>query len=103
MSSNDLPDWLSDSELQDFCDEIIHCMVVHGGMDETMAYQKLEQSGLCSQENTADAMSRALLFHEIPYYWAMHLIYGNDDPQWFNNPALGLWPPPEDVGPPPMK
>lgn len=34
-------------------------------------------------------------FHEVPYYWAMDLLYGKENPRWYLDPEL--WPPPANL------
>ena len=95
--SDTLPPEFSDEVLKDFCEDIVRCMVVYGGWDEERAQRRLDESGLCAPENNRTEMARAVFFHDLPYFWAMGLIYAHDNPQWFNDPELGLWPPPEEA------
>jgi hypothetical protein len=57
------------------------------------ARKLVDESKLCEPKTEPGINT---LFHETAYYWAMHLLYGKDNPNnyWFHNPDL--WPPPQD-------
>lgn len=82
-----------DPKLQDYYNGIVQCLIRYGGLEETEARRLVDESKLCEPKKEPGIN---MLFHELDYYWAMHLLYGRDDPEnyWFHNPDL--WPPPED-------
>jgi hypothetical protein len=82
-----------DAELRDYCNGIVYCLIRYGGLEEEEARRLVDESKLCQPQTEMD---RKMLFHELHYYWAMHLLYGRDDPDnyWFRN--SDLWPPPDD-------
>ncbi len=81
-----------DKKLQAYYDEIVLCLIKYSDISQIEAQQIIAESKLFSRLNTEGR--RNLLFHETPYYWAMHLLYGEKDPQWFQDPKL--WPPPAE-------
>ncbi len=90
-------DEIADADLKAFCDEIVLCLRVYGKLAEQAARQRLDESGICSPERIETNLSRSLLFHEEPYYWAMDLLYGQEHSRWWDEPSLGkLWPPPAE-------
>jgi len=91
-----LEEALSLEELHDYCEEIIWCLMRFGNMDEAEAKRRLDESGQCAPENNKTLGERATLMHEYPYFWAMEIVHGKRDPQWFNNRELALWPPPKE-------
>ena len=70
-------------------EEIIECLIKYGSLTQTDAQTLLEKSRLLKNID-----ENSIVFHEYPYYWAMHLLYAKSDPQWYLNPKL--WPPPSD-------
>ncbi len=70
-------------------EEIVECLIRYGHMTKDNAEVVLERSGLL-----ANIGEDSVVFHETPYFWAMHLIYGSEKPRWFDDPKL--WPPPQD-------
>jgi hypothetical protein len=95
MAENMSPEY-SDGMLEDFCNEIIRCMVLYGGWEEANARALIEASHHCDPKILVTELDRDWLFHDYPYFHALDLIYGRENPQWFNDPALGLWPPPDE-------
>ncbi len=69
--------------------EIVRCLVRYGHMSEADGEVLLERSGLLANIDEDD-----ILFHESPYFWAMNLIYGTEEPRWFDDRKL--WPPSQD-------
>jgi hypothetical protein len=67
--------------------EIVECLVKYGNLTNTEANNMVQYSEIL--DNVGE-----LLFHEYPYYWAMHLLYGKLNNYWFHNSQL--WPPPDD-------
>jgi hypothetical protein len=58
-----------------FC-ELVKCLLVElVGISYEEASQIVERSSLATP--VADAMEVAIFSHELPYYWAMLLYYGN--------------------------
>ena len=78
-----------DPEIQVYHNEIVRCLVQYGGLPEDEAQHLVERSRVLEYDTE---MGRSLIFHEIPYYYAMELLYGRTNPQWYKNPTL--WPPP---------
>jgi hypothetical protein len=76
--------------LQDYYDDIVHCLIYYGGLSEAAARQRLDASNLFAFENEVE---RAFFFHEEPYYYAMGLLHGRTNPWWHLDSAL--WPPPQ--------
>ncbi len=79
-------------DLEDFCNQIVQCLVRYGKLEESEARKRVDESRLCDKEKGPGEM----LFHETSYFWAMELLYGRKDPNnyWFHKPDL--WPPPAD-------
>lgn len=74
--------------LNEFCEEIVSCLVKYGGLQEPEARDLLLSSKICVVDSEMDI---DLLFHESPYYWAMRILH-SENPQWHQDPSL--WPPP---------
>jgi hypothetical protein len=89
--TDNLPEHLNNDALAEFCQDIIHNLVKYGGLTPQEARQKLDESGVCLPENMQTEMQRALLFHEVPYYWAMELLHAKTNPTWWRD--SNLWPP----------
>lgn len=81
-----------DEELHEFCKEIVRYLVRYGNLDEADAWSRVQEARLCEAESEID---RIVILHEEPYYWAMSILHGRNDPYWWQNPEL--WPPPEDA------
>lgn len=81
-----------DTELQAYYNDVIWCLVHYGGLEETVARQLVDESHLLEVK---DEMDRALLFHELPYYWAISILYMRKNPEWHKDPTL--WPPPDEA------
>jgi hypothetical protein len=97
VTDNDMPENNNDEELLSlFCNEIVRCMVKYGQITEQEAQWRLDKSRLCATNETEREGYRSMLFHDPPYFWAMHILHSKQNPQWFNDPGLHLWPPPED-------
>jgi hypothetical protein len=82
-------------ELHCFCEEIVWCMMRYGHLGEAEARRRLDETGLCAPENNRTEGAISVLFHDVPYFYALEILHSQRDPQWFNDPALGLWPPPD--------
>lgn len=80
-----------DDKLEKYCKRIVMCLVHYGGLEETEAWQLLNESKICEVRSEMD---RDMLFHELAYYWAMMLLYAERNPKWYLDSAL--WPPPEE-------
>jgi hypothetical protein len=88
----------TDAMVQEECEEIIECLMVYGGLEESAARTLLAESEICAPERLATQMARLMLMHELPYYWAISLLYKEQDYWW--NTIPGLWPPPDEyLGP----
>ncbi len=74
---------------EQYHEEIVECLVRYGHLSEENAEALLERSGLL-----ANIDEDSIGFHEYPYFWAMELIYGTEEPRWFRDPKL--WPLPKD-------
>ena len=82
-----------DQEMQAYYDLTLKCVMRYGGLEELEAKLKIDKSKVFE---ISTEVGRANLFHEEPYFWAMEILYGRNDPDnyWFKNPDL--WPPPDD-------
>ena len=80
-----------DNELQNFCEEIIACLVKYGKVEKEAARRLVITSKICECKTE---LSKDLLFHEYPYYWAMHLLHSPSNPEWYQD--RNLWPPSQD-------
>ena len=79
---NEMPEWCNDEVLDEFCAEIVQCLITYGKLPEVRSTAAIQiDSGLCSHAILATEMSRALLFHELPYFYAISLLYGRSNPQ----------------------
>ena len=58
-----------------FCELVKHLLVELVGISYEEASQTVERAPLA--EPVADAVGVAIFSHELPYYWAMLLYYGN--------------------------
>ncbi len=74
---------------EQYHEEIVECLVRYGHMSEDEAEALLERWGLL-----ANVKEDSVVFHEYPYFWAMNLMHGSEEPEWFRDPKL--WPPPQD-------
>lgn len=75
--------------IDEYREEVIVCLIVYGKLDDTQARLLVSESGYFE----SGIPDTDILFHEPPYYWAMHLFYGKKS-RWYLDPTL--WPPPED-------
>ena len=75
-----------------WCQDIVNCLVRYGGKTREEA-ERLVASSYIPEFLVEDV---GYVFHEIPYYWAMVLLYGRSNPQWYKDKKL--WPPPHDYG-----
>jgi hypothetical protein len=73
-----------------WCQDIVNCLVRYAGRTREEAEQ-LVSSSYIPQFLNEDVN---YVFHEIPYYWAMVLLYGRSNLQWYKDKKL--WPPPDD-------
>src|SRR5690242_19817668 len=96
--SEDSGDDFSDAKLKAFCDEIVLCLVIYGDMDEVAARHKVAESGICDPERHHAMRDKSIFFHDIPYYYAMNLLHGQEKPFWWNDASL--WPPPAELSDP---
>jgi len=80
-----------DPELQSFYNDVLYCLVKYGGLTRELAGKIVADSKLFEFDSPNE---REMLFHELPYYWAMQLLYGKEFPEWHEDPEL--WPPPQD-------
>jgi hypothetical protein len=78
-------------DIQDYCELIIQCLIRYGGLEDAEARRLVDDSKICEVKNDVD---RLTLFHEVAYYWAMWLLHGKDNKDWYLDPTL--WPPPEE-------
>ena len=90
-----MPEWCSDAALLEHAEEVVLCLVHFGGLTEVEARERVEAWGEYLPENLTSIGSRALFFHEPPYYYAMEVLHGHIEPYWWHLP--GLWPPPEEL------
>ena len=74
------------------CSEIKNILVEVCGKTEE------EAVGLIGKfwKNRDDLDDDPLVYEELPYYYAMSIIYGADNPRWYKDP--NLWPPPKKWG-----
>jgi hypothetical protein len=80
-----------DLEVQDFCQEIVDCLIEYGKVEEAVARHLVDASKVCECVTDLD---KDLLFHETPYYWAMRLLHSSNNPEWYQDSKL--WPPPQE-------
>lgn len=78
-----------ESEIELAYELIVHCLLKYGGIEKQEAQKLIEDSGMFIFKSDLD---RNLFLHEEPYFWAMILIYGPGDKDWYQDPSL--WPPP---------
>lgn len=80
-------------QAQKFCEEILEAIVASSTVTEDIAISKIETYW----EKRTDIESDPLLYHELPYYYAMcilhHPVLGDNVPFWWKDPTQ--WPPPE--------
>jgi len=83
---------MANNILIEFYEEIIECMVEYGNLEVETARKLLTSSRIYDLNTDPE---NTILFHEYPYYWAMHLIhYHPDKPLWHQD--SNLWPPPKE-------
>ena len=82
--------FISDAELQKYADMVVACLVKYGGLNESDARALVDELPIIFKPETQ--YERLLTFHEVPYYWAMELLFGKTNPSWYHDPKL--WPPP---------
>lgn len=75
-----------DAEVQEFYEDIVACLVKYGNLEKEAAIRLVKTSNLKELDE--------MLFHEPPYYWAMHLLHAKTNPKWYLDPKL--WPPPQE-------
>lgn len=80
---------ITNSELEIFRAEIINCLITFGNLQRAEAIELMDSAKMF--ENKSE-MAVNLLFHELPYYWAMVLLHPEDS-EWYRDKKL--WPPPE--------
>jgi hypothetical protein len=82
-----------DAKLKGYYNRIVQCLIRYGRLEKAEAQRLVDESGICEPQKEPGIN---MLFHETAYYWAMHLLYGREDPgsYWFHDP--NLWPPPDD-------
>jgi hypothetical protein len=73
-----------------WCQDIVNCLVRYAGKKQKEAEQLVASSYIPEFLNK-DA---GYVFHEIPYYWAMELLYGRSNELWYKDKKL--WPPPSN-------
>ena len=73
-----------------WCQDIVNCLVRYGGKTQREAEQ-LVVTSFVPGRLSGDV---SLIFHEIPYYWAMFLLHQDGNEQWYKDRKL--WPPPDD-------
>jgi hypothetical protein len=73
-----------------WCQDIVNCLVRYAGRTQKEAEQLVASSYIPEflNEHVGD------VFREIPYYWAMVLLHGRSNQQWYKD--KNLWPPPSD-------
>lgn len=82
---------MMDQELEKFRLDILYCLATYGGLPNEEAERVLSETTLLDVKTQLD---RDMLFRELPYYWAMELLYAEKFPNWHRDPEL--WPPPKD-------
>jgi hypothetical protein len=80
------------SEKEIFYKEIIECLVLYGNLGEEEAKTLLVSSSIYQQLLDEDS-NIGILDHETPYYWAMHILFSKENPDWYQD--RNLWPPPK--------
>ena len=80
--------------MKKFFEEIIRCLVEYGNLDYEVAKNKLYTAGVYDEaEDSENVELNPVVGHETPYFWAMHILYGENNSDWADDPKL--WPPPE--------
>ena len=80
-----------DPELQSYYADMLYCLVKYAHLSREDAEALVAKSRLLEFDTPEE---REALLHELPYYWAMQLLYGKEFPEWHKDPEL--WPPPPD-------
>ena len=80
-----------ESEIKIYSDLIVLWMIRFGGLTKDEALENLNRANLFYTES---GQIDDLIFHEEPYYWAMALLFGLDNTEWFHN--VNWWPPPKE-------
>ena len=75
-----------------FYKEIVNCLIQYGNLTPQAAAALFESSPVYQPDD--DQRGLGILDHETPYYWAMHILYSKERPDWYRDPRL--WPHPED-------
>lgn len=73
-----------------WCQDIVNCLVRYAGKTQEEA-ERIVVSSYISKFLDEDP---DYIFREIPYYWAMELLYGRGNALWYKDEKL--WPPPSD-------
>jgi len=73
-----------------WCQDIVDCLVKYAGEAREEAEQFVRASYIIEFLNE----DVHYVFRDKPYYWAMTLLYGRANPQWYQDKTL--WPPPND-------
>ena len=83
-----------DYSMKKFFEEIVRCLVEYGNLEYDEAVEQLHHAGVYDEMEDKDTVEvNPVVGHEMPYYWAMVILYQEDDPLWYKNPKL--WPEPE--------
>jgi hypothetical protein len=77
-----------------YYDEIVKCLVSYGNITQEDAEKMLTTSSIYPMLTRSDD-DIGILDHEIPYYWAMHILYAKEKPDWYQD--RNLWPPPDGL------
>lgn len=75
-----------------YYDQIVKKLTMYGKLSQSDAEKMLANSSIYPMLNRSDD-DVGILDHEIPYYWAMHILFAKDNPNWYEDPKL--WPPPK--------
>lgn len=73
-----------------WCQDIVACLVKYAGKTQKEAERLVVSSYI--PEFLNDEVD--YVFREVPYYWAMVLLYGRSNQLWYKDEDL--WPPPDD-------
>ncbi|MCB0032842.1 MAG: hypothetical protein KDE51_02390 [Anaerolineales bacterium] len=91
MANTDDEFQITPSEVKQYTDLMILWMMTYGLIEKGEAIKRLEDKNLIIKDN---GEYNQMTFHEEPYYWAMRLLLGFENEQWYHDEKL--WPPSQE-------
>ena len=82
-----------DYSMKKFFEEIVRCLIEYGNLNHEEAIKLLHRSGVYKEADDKDTVELNIAAHEMPYFWAMVILYEEHNPDWADDPKL--WPEPE--------